>query len=86
MDLQVSSSSSEKSSISFIEDSLFSSILNFPMSTTLFTDYLFNDEWTKDGEASKFEQIVETLREIRTKRDPDGIEYKDYNIYVTGHR
>mmetsp|Transcript_10011 Transcript_10011/g.14992 ORF Transcript_10011/g.14992 Transcript_10011/m.14992 type:complete len:470 (-) Transcript_10011:147-1556(-) len=50
-----------------------------------FANYLFSDEWTKDGLPSKFEQIVETLREIRTKRDRNGNRYKDYSIFVTGH-
>ena len=48
-------------------------------------DYLFNDEWTHDGQPSKFEQIVDILREIRTKKDPNGNGYKDYGIFVTGH-
>jgi len=48
-------------------------------------NYLFNDEWTHDGQPSKFEQIVDILREIRTKKDPNGNGYKDYGIFVTGH-
>lgn len=50
-----------------------------------FANYLFNDTWTRDGQPSKFEQIVEILKEIRTKRDRNGYKYKDYDIFVTGH-
>ena len=46
---------------------------------------MFNDDWTKEGEPSKFEQIIEILKEIREKSDDNGDEYKDYDICVTGH-
>ena len=50
-----------------------------------FVKYLFDAKWTKEGDPSKFEQIIEVLKEIRTKTDANGDEYKDYDIFVTGH-
>ena len=48
-------------------------------------DYLLNDEETNKGEPSKFDQILAILKELREKTDSSGEDYKNYEIFVTGH-
>lgn len=89
--LNILKHSSKKSShfslIQFIFAFITLNALNALNALTTTSDYVFNDEWTKEGDPSKFRQIVEVLKETRTKKDPNGdeFEYKDYNIFVTGH-
>lgn len=45
-------------------------------------DYLFNDT---EADECKFKQIVKAIQEIRKKTDPNGDNYADYDIFVTGH-
>jgi hypothetical protein len=47
-----------------------------------FANYLFN-ETTNDE--CKFKQVVKAIREIREKKDPNGDNFADYDIFVTGH-
>ncbi len=47
-------------------------------------DYLFSNKFTKSS-TSKFREIVDCLREVRSQTSPNGDKYSQYEIYVTGH-